>query len=209
MSSIHPLVFLPGAGGRSSFWQPVADRLGDLGPTQLLAWPGFGDVPADPTIESLDGLYRWALQRLPAASIHLVAQSMGGVLAARLAIEQPQRVATLVLCATSGGVDVRGLDGSDWRAGFRADLPNVPDWFERDRTDLTAKLGAITASTLILTGDEDPICPRAVGRFLRERISRSRHEIVRGGGHDFALNLAEDVAEIIRGHVLAELHRIP
>jgi pimeloyl-ACP methyl ester carboxylesterase len=200
--SMHSLVFLPGAGGRTSFWQPAADRLCDLGPTQLLAWPGFGDVPADSTIQSLDGLYRWTLPRLPSTSIHLVAQSMGGVLAARLAIEQPQRVATLVLCATSGGVDVRGLGGFDWRAGFRADLPNVPDWFERDRTDLTARLGAITASTLILTGDDDTICPPAVGQFLRERIPRSRHEIVHGGGHDFALKRPQEVAEIIRGHVL-------
>ena len=206
---MHPLVFLPGAGGRASFWQPVVDRLGDFVPTQLMAWPGFGDVPADSTIESLDGLYRWMLRRLPTTSIHLIAQSMGGVLAARLAIEQPQRVATLVLCATSGGVDVRGLGGSDWRAGFRAQLPTVPDWFEQDRTDLTARLGAITASTLILTGDADTICPSAVGHFLRERISRSRHEIVRGGGHDFALKSPEDVAEIIRGHVLQELPTIP
>jgi pimeloyl-ACP methyl ester carboxylesterase len=75
-------------------------------------------------------------------SIHLVAQSMGGVLAARLAIEQPQRVATLVLCATSGGVDVKAMGGADWRAGFRAELPHVPDWFERHRTDLTARLGS-------------------------------------------------------------------
>ena len=127
---------------------------------------------------------------------------MGGVLAARFAIEHPQRVATLVLCATSGGVDVKALGGADWRPGFRAELPNVPDWFERDRTDLTARLGAITASTLILTGDQDTICPPAVGRFLRERISRSRHEIVHGGGHDFALKRPEEVAEIIRHHVL-------
>ena len=126
---------------------------------------------------------------------------MGGVLAARFAIEHPQRVATLVLCATSGGVDVKALGGADWRPGFRAELPNVPDWFERDRTDLTARLGAITASTLILAGDEDTICPPAVGRFLRERISRSRHEIVHGGGHDFALKRPEEVAEIIRHHV--------
>jgi len=202
---MHPLVFFPGAGGRASFWQPVADRLSYLGPIQLLAWPGFGDVPADPTIESLDGLYGWMLSRLPSTSIHLIAQSMGGVLAARLAIEQPRRVATLVLCATSGGVDMRGLGGSDWRAGFRADFPNVPDWFERDRTDLTARLGAITASTLILTGDADTICPPAVGQFLRKRIPRSRHEIVHSGDHDFALKRPQEVADIIRDHVLVEL----
>jgi pimeloyl-ACP methyl ester carboxylesterase len=200
---MHPLVFFPGAGGRASFWQPVADRLADVGPTHLFAWPGFGDIPADPSIESLDALYRWMLARLPSTTFHLIAQSMGGVLAARLAIEHPQRVATLALCVTSGGaVDMTTLGGADWRADFRAELPNVPDWFERDRTDLTARLGGITASTLILTGDEDTIAPPAVGQFLRERISRSRHEIVRGGRHDLALSRAEEVAGLIRGHIL-------
>jgi pimeloyl-ACP methyl ester carboxylesterase len=185
----------------------VADRLGDIGPTHLFAWPGFGDVPADPSIESLDGLYRWMLARLPSPTVHLIAQSMGGVLAVRLAIEQPRRVATLVLCATSGGVDVAALGGTDWRAAFRAELPNVPDWFERDRTDLTARLADITAPTLILTGDEDSISPPAVGRFLRERIPRSRHEIVRDGRHDFASTRPEEVAQLIRDHIAQNIAR--
>ena len=60
---MHPLVFFPGAGGRASFWQPVADRLSYLGPIQLLAWPGFGDVPADPTIDELR-------EKLSASPIH-------------------------------------------------------------------------------------------------------------------------------------------
>ena len=153
---MHPWVFLPGAGGRASFWRPVADRLSDLGSARLLAWPGFGDIPTDSSIASLDGLYQWMLHRLPSTPIHLIAQSMGGVLAARFAIEEPQRVATLVLCATSGGVDMRGLGGAEWRQEFRAELPNVPDWFERDRA-------------------KSP----------------------------------ENVAEIIRGHVLAELCPAP
>jgi pimeloyl-ACP methyl ester carboxylesterase len=85
----------------------------------------------------------------------------------------------------------------------RVTFPLNPD--ERDCTDLTARLGAITASTLILTGDADTICPPAVGQFLCERIPRSRHEIVRGGGHDFAVRRPEEVAEIIRNHVLQAL----
>jgi len=87
--------------------------------------------------------------------------------------------------------------------GVRVTFPLNPD--ERDCTDLTARLGAITASTLILTGDADTICPPAVGQFLCERIPRSRHEIVRGGGHDFAVRRPEEVAEIIRNHVLQAL----
>ncbi len=195
------LAFLPGAGGRASFWAPVASRLRALGPQVLVAWPGFGDEPADPGIRSLDDLYRWLVARLPDGPVHVVAQSMGGVLAARLAIEQPQRVAGLVLAATSGGVDVAGLGGADWRPGFRAELPHVPDWFERDRTDLADRLGHIRAPTLILYSDADPICPPAVPELLRRRIPGARAVLVPGGTHAFANERPDEVAEHIRSHL--------
>jgi len=196
-----PLVFLPGAGGRAGFWRPVAERLADLGPSLLLAWPGFGDVPAEPAIASLDGLYGWTVGRLPPGSFHLVAQSMGGVLAARLAIDEPARVATLVLCATSGGVDVTALGGADWRPAFRAELPGVPDWFERDRTDLTARLGEIRAPTLVLGGDQDVVSPPAVARLLAARIPDARVELLAGAAHDFAHARPDEVAAAVRRHL--------
>src|SRR4051812_17964028 len=93
-------LFLPGAGGRRAFWSPVASRLTTRRIVSL-AWPGFGDEPADPTIRSLDDLFSWLVARLPSGPLDVVAHSMGGVLAMRLAIEQ--RVRRLVLVATSGG----------------------------------------------------------------------------------------------------------
>jgi pimeloyl-ACP methyl ester carboxylesterase len=198
---VSTLVFLPGAGGRAAFWKPVADRLSDLGPAHLLGYPGFGDVPADPAVSSLDDLYRWILARLPSGRCHLVAQSMGGSLAARLAVEVPGRVDRLVLCATSGGVDVRRLGGAEWRDAFRAARPDVPSWFETDRTDLTGRLGAIRAPTLLLWSDVDPVSPLAVGEFLKARIPGARLRTVAGGSHAFASERAEEVAPLVRAHL--------
>jgi pimeloyl-ACP methyl ester carboxylesterase len=195
------LVFLPGAGGRANFWKPVADRLSDLGPAHLVAYPGFGDVPADPSLGSLDDLYRWVLARLPSGRCHLIAQSMGGALAARLAVEVPGRVDRLVLCATSGGVDVRRLGGAEWRPEFRAARPEVPSWFEDDRTDLTARLGAIRAPTLLLWSDADPVSPLAVARTLAARIAGSRLHVIRAGSHTFASERPEEVVPAIRQHL--------
>jgi pimeloyl-ACP methyl ester carboxylesterase len=200
-ASVCSLVFLPGAGGRAAFWSPVAERLRELGPQVLMAWPGFGDVPADPGIRSLDDLHGWLLARLPAGRLWLVAQSMGGVLAIRLAIEAPERVGALVLSATSGGVDVAGMGGEDWRARFRAELPHVPDWFERDRTDLTEQLDRIRAPTLILYSDADPICPPAVAALLQRRIPNARAALVPGGTHAFAHERPDAVAEHVRAHL--------
>jgi poly(3-hydroxyoctanoate) depolymerase len=197
------LVFLPGAGGRAEFWRPVAERLGDLGPCVRFAWPGFGDEPADPTIVSLDGLFRWLIARLPGGPSHVIAQSMGGVLVARLAIEHPERVASLVLCATSGGVDVAALGGADWRAAFRAELPHVPTWFESDRTDLSNRLPEIQAPTLVLGGDSDPISPRAVATLVCRLIPNARSQVLRNAGHDFANRQPDQVAAAIRAHLRA------
>jgi pimeloyl-ACP methyl ester carboxylesterase len=195
------LVFLPGAAGRADFWLPVAERLRDLGAAQLVGFPGFGDLPPDPAVTSLDGLYRWLVARLPAGESDVVAQSMGGALAARLAIEHPDRVARLVLAATSGGVDVAGHGGLDWRPEYRAALPDAPPWFVDDRTDLTDRLGEIRAPTLLLWSDWDPVSPAAVGRFLAEHIPGSRLAFVRGGSHIFANERPDEVATLIREHL--------
>jgi pimeloyl-ACP methyl ester carboxylesterase len=84
----------------------------------VLGWPGFGDVPLDPTVDSLAALYRWLLERLPKEPSHVIAQSMGGVLAARLALDHPERLARLVLVATSGGLDLAKFGAVDWRPEY-------------------------------------------------------------------------------------------
>ncbi len=195
------MVFYPGAGGLASFWAPVAARLADLGPQLLLGYPGFGPTPAEPGIRTLGGLERWTRARLPAGPCHVVAQSMGGVLAVRLALEAPARVATLTLVATSGGIGVAGLGGADWRGSFREEHPEVPDWFEQDRTDLSHRLGELRAPTLLLHGDADPICPPAVPAFLEARIPGARRVLVRGGTHAFARERPDEVAPLVRAHV--------
>ncbi len=193
-----PIVFLPGAGGCGSFWRPLADRLANVGPMLTFDYPGFGCEPSDPSVNSLDDLFRWVLARLPEGPCHVVAQSMGGVLAVRLAIEHPTRVATLVLVATSGGVDVRRLGGHDWREDYLKEFPHAPHFFVDDRADLTDHLSAIRAPTLLVWGDADPISPPAVGRFLASRIRDSRLVLVSGGTHAFANERPDEVAGPVR-----------
>jgi pimeloyl-ACP methyl ester carboxylesterase len=194
-------VFLPGAGGRASFWRPVAERLADLGRSLVFGYPGMGDCPADPTLTSLDGLFRWLVEQLPAEPSDVIAQSMGGVLAVRLALDRPELLSRLVLVATSGGVDVARLGGAEWRPDFRTSWPNAPSWFIDDRTDLTDRLKDIRARTLLLWSDADPISPLSVAHFLAERIPDSRIVTIAGGTHAFANERPDEVASIIRPHL--------
>jgi pimeloyl-ACP methyl ester carboxylesterase len=202
-----PLVFLPGAGGRASFWQPVAERLADLGRSLVFGYPGFGESPVDPTIESLEDLFRWLVEQLPASPSDVVAQSMGGVLAVRLAIERPELVSRLVLVATSGGVDVARLGAAECRQDFRASLPAAPRWSVDDRTDVMDALGRIRARTLLLRSDADPISPLSAAHFLAARIRDSRIVTVTGGTHAFANERPDEVASILRAHLSREPER--
>lgn len=200
---MRPLVFLPGAVGRASFWRPVAERLADVGPAHLFGWPGFGDVPADPAVDSVAALYSWLLERLPKEPSHVIAQSMGGVLAVRLALERPERVASLVLAATSGGLDLAQFGAADWRPEYLRSFPRAPDWFARDRTDLGGRLQAVEARTLLLWSDADPLSPLAVGRALAARLPNARLVTVAGGDHGFANERPDEVAAAIRAHLSA------
>jgi pimeloyl-ACP methyl ester carboxylesterase len=112
------MLFLPGAGASASFWRPVADRLDPDRPRHFFAWPGLGHEPHDPQVQGLDDLVSMVLAELDGPS-DLIAQSLGGLVALRVALSAPDRVRRLVLTVTSGGVRVHDLGGSDWRTDYR------------------------------------------------------------------------------------------
>jgi len=188
-------LFLPGAGGRGAFWGPVAARLRHAGAPVLFSRSGFGEAPPAAGIRSLDDLYTWFLARAPAGACVVIAQSMGGVLAMRFAVEHPERVSHLVLVATSGGT--RRRFGVDWRPGYRAERASVPDWFERDATELDVRLGEVRAPTLLIFSDADPIAPVAMGEHLLGWMPHGRLLVIRGGTHVFAEERPDEVARAI------------
>lgn len=196
------VLFLPGASGNRDFWAPVADRIRHLGEKVLLGWPGFGLNPADPSIKSLDDLYQSVL-RLIDRPVDLVAQSMGGVLALRAALDAPGLVRHLVLTATSGGVDVSRFGASDWREQHRRNRPSAPDWFVRDQSDFSSRLSEVKAPALLIWSDADPISPLGIGRYLMATLPRAELVIVPGAGHMFARDRAEEVAPHVERHLLA------
>ena len=104
-----PVLCLHGIGGdRTSF----ADQLGQLGGRRVIAWnmPGYGG--SDPLMQmdfaALSGAVVALLDALGIATVHLVGQSIGGMIAQELAIRSSDRVASLGLIATTpafGGRD--------------------------------------------------------------------------------------------------------
>jgi pimeloyl-ACP methyl ester carboxylesterase len=196
------LVFLPGAGGDPAFWHPVGALLPNTWPKTYLGWPGLGDQPHDPGVRGLDDLVRRAADALDEPSA-VIAQSMGGIVAVRLALALPERITHLVLVVTSGGVDVAGLGAADWRADYRRNFPNAASWILEARPDHTTDIARIAVPTLLIWGDRDAISPVAVGAHLASLLPRARLVVVPGGTHSLAVDHAVTVATLIRDHLEA------
>ncbi|XXF80023.1 alpha/beta fold hydrolase [Myxococcaceae bacterium GXIMD 01537] len=198
----HHLLFLPGAGGAASFWHPLGSLLPSSWSKTYLSWPGLGHEPHEPALQSLDDAVAHAASRLARPSV-VVAQSMGGLVAVRVALAHPDRISHLVLTATSGGVDVASLGASDWRTAYRAEYPKAADWILSERADLTAELHRISIPTLLLWGDADSISPVAVGRRLEQLMPRARLRVLAGGDHPFARDRAAEIAPWVMEHLAA------
>jgi pimeloyl-ACP methyl ester carboxylesterase len=196
------ILFLPGAGASPEFWKPVGDRLPEAWPKEYFGWPGLGDQPHDPAIRGIDDLVRRVAARMD-EPVDLVAQSMGGLIATRLALERPDRVRRLVLTVTSGGVNMTRLGAADWRADYRRAFPRAAAWITEASPSLDLPVERIAAPTLLLWGDSDAISPLAVGRHLAQRIPGARLHVVPGGDHDLAKTHAGPVAPLIEAHLRA------
>ena len=198
--SRNKILFLPGAGGSPHFWKPVATALPSDWPKEHFGWPGLGGQQHDPAVRGLADLKKMVTDRMD-GPVDLVAQSMGGVLAAQIALERPELVHRLVLCVTSGGVDMKGLGASDWRADYRRSFPKAAAWITDGVAAAPIPVEKIAVPTLLIWGDSDPVSPVAVGEHLVARLPNARLEIVKGGDHDVASTHADLVARLIVRHL--------
>jgi pimeloyl-ACP methyl ester carboxylesterase len=76
--------------------------------------------------------------------------------------------------------------------GLRQQVRAITGWSS------VRRLSTLQAPTLVLAGDQDPLVPLVNSRILTSLIPRSRRHVVRGGGHLFPLDQAEETALEIR-----------
>lgn len=191
---------MPGASGNTEFWKPVADLLSYPGERIHLGWPGFGPTPPDPTVKGIEDLVDKVVAKIDGPTA-LVAQSMGGVIAVRAALQKPKQITHLVLTVTSGGIDLGEFGAQDWRPAFHAANPSLPLWFAQYKDDLSVQLQSIESPVLLLWGDEDPISPVSVGKRLGSLFPRSELHVIEGGDHDLANVYPSVVAPLIDQHL--------
>jgi pimeloyl-ACP methyl ester carboxylesterase len=197
---MNDIFFLPGTGASPEFWKPVGSRLPPQWTKHYFGWPGLGAQPQDPAINSYDDLVHLVEARLD-GPVDLVAQSMGGLIAARVALAHPSLVRRLVLTATSGGIDLTSFGVSDWRADYRKAYPDAPAWITEQRTQTSLPIENIRCPTLLIGGDADLISPLAVGRHLEARLADATLRVIASNEHRFASTRADEVAPLIAAHL--------
>ena len=100
-----PILLLHGLGGTWDYWGRSMELLAGDARCIALDVPGFGHSESPPggfTLDSAADLLAAALRALDAAPAVVCGHSLGGPLAARLAIRHPEAVSRLVLVGPSG-----------------------------------------------------------------------------------------------------------
>ncbi len=118
---------------------------------------------------------------------HLVGISMGGGIAQRLALDHPDRVATLTLISSSpavpsdGGPELPPMS-DELRAHF-AEPPAQPDWSDRDAVVnyVIADLGAYSGSVTMDATRVRTLVERAVDRTVDMASTMSNHFVADPG----------------------------
>jgi pimeloyl-ACP methyl ester carboxylesterase len=143
-------------------------------------------------------LGRW-LQAAGLAHVDLVGHSLGGLVAAELAAEQPERVGRLALVAPAGIPCGRGLVSRSLRLletlyDVREQLPTIVGDAVRagplglvrgamfvSNRDLRAELASVRAPSLLVWGEHDRLVPARIAEEWRRALPGSRLVLLPGG----------------------------
>ena len=106
-----------------------------------------------------------------------------------------------VLIATSGGFDLAAHDAEDWRHEYRRTYSDAATWITKRVSDAAPETAAITAYTLLLWGDHDPISPISVGTTLAQALRHAHMHMVAGGTHNLAHDQPDTIAPWIIEHL--------
>lgn len=131
-----PLLFLHGASGAAR-WLPFMDALAHEYDMIVPEHPGYGASDDPDWIESVGDLayfYLDVIDHLGLGPVHLVGNSLGGWIAAEMAVRDPSAMRSLVLVAPAG-ISVPGVARNDvflWSPEETAkNLFHDPAWAER------------------------------------------------------------------------------
>ncbi len=140
-----PVLFLHGFGGDLNNWLFNLDAAAEVAPVIALDLPGHGESDARLPGTTLGDLARFVagfLDQLNVARAHVVGHSMGGAIASQLALDRPERVASLTLVGSAGlGPEINSeYTGGFVRAASRRELKPVVEQLFADPSLVSRQL---------------------------------------------------------------------
>ena len=198
-----PLLLLHGLAGSNRCWQR---NLPDLARNFQVYAPdlsGFGQSRRKNRFDlnqAADEIVSW-MQTIGLQRMHLIGHSMGGYIAIDLAARFPHMVDRLVLVSAAVQVatdpsrithEAARKFNLRWLKSLPLIFPDV--WFCKPqsimsamqimlRTNLQERLARITAPTLLLWGDEDPMVPIEQGYALARHVPCQEMVVIESAGH--------------------------
>jgi pimeloyl-ACP methyl ester carboxylesterase len=109
-----PLLFLHGGGG-APVWLPFMESLAQRFDVIVPEHPGYGGSDTPDWLDNVGDLayfYHDVIEALGLTKVHLVGTSLGGWVAAEIAVRSCERLATLTL-SSAVGIHVRGVPKGD------------------------------------------------------------------------------------------------
>ena len=200
-----PLILLHGLAGSATWWQRNTPALEQHFKVHAIDLPGFGaskrearfvldEAPAQ-LVETMD--------RLGIERASFIGHSMGGLVAAGVAAEHPDRVDKLVLVdagflsldphfhhritgplRTLRRTSPSLLPVLAWDTIRSGPIRMVEATTQLLRADWRHKLSKIQAPTLVIWGEHDRICPIGIGRSIVGVVAGSRLVVIDGAAHN-------------------------
>lgn len=200
-----PLILLHGLAGSARWWRRNTPALERSFTVHAIDLPGFGASRREARFVLDDAPAQLAatMDRLGIERASVVGHSMGGLVAAGLAAEFPERVDKLVLVDAgflSLDPHLRHRITGPMRT-LRWTSPSLLPMLAWDslrsgpirlaeattqllRADWRAKLSKIRASTLVVWGEHDSVCPIGIGRSIVSVVPGSRLVVIDGAAHN-------------------------
>ena len=184
-----PLVLVHGLSGSWRWWTPLVGRLGGKRRLHLVELPRLGRSLGAGSLAPWLG--RW-LDAVGLGPVDLLGHSLGGLVAAEVAVRRHAQIRRLVLAAPAGipcgrGVLGRTLPLFEALYSVRGRLPTIVADAVRTRPaglahgvayvwerDLRAELGDIRAPTLLVWGKRDRLVPASVAEEWQRLLPDSR-----------------------------------
>lgn len=171
-----PLIFLHGASGHVG-WLPFLDRLSRVFHVIAPEHPGFGQSDDPAWLERVDDLAYFYLDMMGALDlerVHLMGTSLGGWVAAELAVRTTARLASLTLvCAVGITADGQPIDDI-----FRMTPEENARRFYFDPERARARVSALTnADPLIAARNRATVVRLGYPRFVNPALANWLHRI--------------------------------